>query len=95
MTTSRRRFLGSSAAALAGLSLWGLGTRAFGETSGNPPGAGEEILVFRNGTVLPVDAAFSEHSALAIRGNRILAVGDEKTVMAAAGKRSRKGASTS
>ena len=47
---------------------------------------GAGAVVFRNGVVLPVDSAFSQHSALAIRGNEIIAVGDEDAVMAAAGE---------
>jgi predicted amidohydrolase YtcJ len=46
---------------------------------------GPAITVFRNGIVLPVDAAFSEHAALAVRGNRILAAGTADEVMAVAG----------
>ncbi|SDL67705.1 amidohydrolase [Aliiruegeria lutimaris] len=41
--------------------------------------------VFTNGTVLTVDAAFSEAEAIAVRGNRILAVGADAEVRAAAG----------
>jgi predicted amidohydrolase YtcJ len=44
------------------------------------------VTVFVNGTILPVDAAFSEHEALAISGNRILAVGNRDDVIAAAGR---------
>jgi predicted amidohydrolase YtcJ len=62
---------------LAGLALWGHGHGS--------EGAASDVVVFRNGVVLPVDSAFSEHSALAIRGNRILAIGGEDAVMAAAG----------
>jgi hypothetical protein len=46
---------------------------------------GEPVTLFRGGTILTVDAAFSEAEALAIRGNRILAVGTEAAVRAAAG----------
>jgi predicted amidohydrolase YtcJ len=42
--------------------------------------------VFLNGTVLPVDALFSEHSALAIRDGRILAVGRDQDVLKRAGR---------
>ena len=42
-------------------------------------------VVLRGATVLPVDPAFSAHEAIAIRGNRILAVGTEDQVRAAAG----------
>jgi len=41
--------------------------------------------VFKGGTVLPVDAAFSQVQAMAIRGNKVLAVGSEADVMKAAG----------
>jgi predicted amidohydrolase YtcJ len=51
--------------------------------------ADSDTTVFLNGTVLPVDAAFSEHEALAISGNRILAVGKRDEVLAAAGRRAR------
>ncbi len=42
-------------------------------------------VVILGATVLPVDPAFSAHEAIAIRGNRILAVGTEDHVRAAAG----------
>lgn len=41
--------------------------------------------VFTGGTILTVDARFSEAEAVAIRGNRILAVGDAAAVRDAAG----------
>ena len=44
-----------------------------------------ETRVFRGGTILTVDRSFSEAEAIAIRGNRIIAVGSEARVMAAAG----------
>ncbi|MGI9393876.1 MAG: amidohydrolase [Boseongicola sp.] len=42
-------------------------------------------VVFRGGTVLPVDAAFSQHTALAIRGNKILGVGSDADMTSLAG----------
>jgi predicted amidohydrolase YtcJ len=45
-----------------------------------------EIRVFRGGTILTVDKTFSEAEAIAIRGNKILAVGREADVRKAAGK---------
>ena len=45
----------------------------------------ETTTVFAGGTVLTVDAEFSEAQAIAIRGNKILAVGSEAEVRAAAG----------
>ena len=47
------------------------------------------ITVFVNGTVLPVDAGFSEYEALAISGNKILAIGSRDDVLAAAGRGAR------
>lgn len=45
----------------------------------------ETTTIFTNGTILTVDADFSEAEAIAIRGERILAVGSEADVRAAAG----------
>ncbi|UCG85445.1 MAG: amidohydrolase, partial [Gemmatimonadota bacterium] len=42
--------------------------------------------VFTNGTILTVDSDFSEAVAIAIRGNRILSVGTDAEVLAAAGR---------
>ncbi len=47
--------------------------------------AGSAVTVLVGGTVLSVDAAFSVHEALAISGNKILAVGSRDEVLAAAG----------
>ena len=43
------------------------------------------VIVFKGGTVLPVDAAFSQHSALAIRGNKVLGVGSDEDMTSLAG----------
>ncbi len=52
-----------------------------------PQASGEErVTVFYGGTILTVDEAFSEAEAIAIRGNKILAVGSTADVRAAAGK---------
>lgn len=45
----------------------------------------QTTTIFTGGTVLTVDAAFSEAEAIAIRGNLILAVGSEAEVRAAVG----------
>lgn len=45
----------------------------------------ERIVVFRGGTVLPVDSAFSEHAAIAIRGNKIIGVGSDEGMTSLAG----------
>ncbi|UCH74279.1 MAG: amidohydrolase family protein [Rhodospirillales bacterium] len=82
MTYDRRAFIRHGAGALAGLWLAGSG-RAFAQQ------AGAETIVFRNGVVLPVDAGFSQHAALAIRGNRVLAVGSNEAVVNAAGRGAR------
>lgn len=41
--------------------------------------------VFVNATVLPVDEEFSQHEALAIRGNQILGVGNRESILKLAG----------
>jgi predicted amidohydrolase YtcJ len=46
----------------------------------------EVATVFTGGTVLTVDSAFSQVEAIAIRGNKILAVGTDAQVRAAAGE---------
>jgi predicted amidohydrolase YtcJ len=46
----------------------------------------EVATVFTGGTVLTVDSAFSQAEAIAIRGNKILAVGTDAQVRAAAGE---------
>ncbi len=72
---SRRNFLKGSAAVAAVSSLWPI------------LGCGEEFTttIVTGGTILTVDAEFSEAEAFAIRGNRILAVGKEQEVRAIAG----------
>ena len=84
---NRRRFVQAGTTAMVGVSMWGCGretqpTAGAGDTSATFSDGG---TVFRNGIVLPVDAAFSEHTALAIRGNQIVAVGNEDAVMGAVG----------
>lgn len=62
-----------------------LPTPAAAPTGSRPPRVRTGTTVFVGATVLPVDAAFSEAEALAIRDGRILAVGSETDVRAAAG----------
>ena len=45
----------------------------------------QATTVFTGGTVMTVDAEFSEAEAIAVRGNRILAVGTDSEVREAAG----------
>jgi predicted amidohydrolase YtcJ len=75
---NRRQFV-YGAGALLGSTLVGCGKQ-------RQQTADSGITVFVNGTVLPVDAAFSEYEALAISGNKILAVGSRDDVLAAAGR---------
>src|SRR5262249_1026592 len=42
-------------------------------------------LVFHNGQVLTVDRAFTRAQALAVRGDRLVGVGDDSAVLALAG----------
>jgi adenine deaminase len=78
---NRRQFV-YGAGAVFGSMLLGCGRE------GQQP-VDSDTTVFLNGTVLPVDAAFSEHEALAISGNKILAVGKRDDVLAAAGRGAR------
>jgi predicted amidohydrolase YtcJ len=78
---NRRQFV-YGAGAVLGSTLAGCGRQS-------TPEADSDVAVFVNGTILPVDAAFSEHEALAISGNKILAVGKRDDVLAAAGRGAR------
>jgi predicted amidohydrolase YtcJ len=74
-TVSRRTFIAGTIGLVglaATLPKWSLAAKA-------------EVTVFRGGTILTVDGDFSEAEALAIRGNRIIAVGTESEVLAVAG----------
>ncbi len=77
MSLGRRDFMkaGAASASLAALMPGGAAAQA----------ADPVTTVFIGGTILTVDAAFSEAEAIAIRGERILAVGSEADVRAAAG----------
>jgi len=77
-TLNRRKFVYGAGAVL--------GSTVFGCGKAREQAAGPGVTVFVNGTVLPVDTAFSVHEALAISGNRILAVGSRGEVLAAAGR---------
>ena len=61
------------------------GIGACSRNGSDPEPGGPPATVFRNGIVLPVDSAFSEHSAFAIQGERIIAVGDDAHVSDVAG----------
>lgn len=64
MPYSRRWFIQLSTGAIAGFPLWGCSRDAAPTVTES---SNSRTTVFINGTVLPVDAAFSEHSAIAIR----------------------------
>ena len=66
-----------------------LGSTVLGCTRQQEPMADSEVIAFVNGTVLPVDAAFSEHAAFAIAGNKVLGVGSRDDVLALAGRAAR------
>lgn len=72
----RRGFLKGGLAAAGIASLW----------PGSAQAQDGRTTVFTGGTVLTVDADFSEADAIAIRGNKILAVGSDIKVRKAAGK---------
>jgi hypothetical protein len=72
---------------LAGLALWGAAACATREA--RPESAETADLILMNGRVTTLDEARPEASALAVRGGRILAVGDEARVRALAGPSTR------
>jgi len=78
---NRREFVYGAGAAL-GSTLVGCGKQ-------EEQTADSAVTVFVNGTVLPVDSAFSEHESLAISGNKVLAVGNRDDVLATAGRGAR------
>ena len=71
----RRDFMKTSAAGVGLAAVMGRGARA----------QSQSVTVFTNGNVLTVDDDFSEVEAIALRGNRILAVGTDGEVRAVAG----------
>ncbi len=73
MSINRRRFVGASAGALAALALPGCSREAPFQME---PRTSGKVTLFRNGVVLPMDPGFSQVSAIAIQGKRILALGD-------------------
>ena len=77
-SVSRRRFLYGAGAVM--------GSALLGCSRSPEQAADAAITLFENGIVLPVDAGFSECNALAISGNRIVAVGDRADVVAAIGR---------
>lgn len=72
----RRDFL-KAGAAVAGVSMLPAGKAAAQSSA---------VTVLKGGTILTVDAEFSEAEAIAVQGDRIIAVGSEAEVMAAAGE---------
>lgn len=67
-----------------------VGSALVGCSRNREQSANSGITVFENGTILPVDAAFSEHEAFAISGNSVLAIGSRDDVLAMAGRGARK-----
>ncbi len=83
LSLSRRDLLKSGAAAASLAALMPQ------EGQAQTASQAQTTTVFTNGTVLTVDDDFSEVEAIAIRGNRILAVGTDGEVRAAAGDAAR------
>ena len=78
---NRRQFVYGTGA-LLGTTLFGCGSRNAQQNLPTP-------IVFENGTILPVDPAFSEFDALAIAGDRVISGGSSAEVRAAAGGQAR------
>ena len=76
-----RRDFNRGSAALAGAVLAGSAALL-----GRPAQAQAATRIFTGGTILTVDGSFSEAEAIAIRGEKILAVGSDAAVRAAAGQ---------
>lgn len=74
VTLSRRTLLAGAVAAAGGTLLL------------RTAHANDAATMFTGGTILTVDGSFSQAEAIAIRGNRIVAVGRDDEVRAAAGK---------
>jgi predicted amidohydrolase YtcJ len=90
---TRRRFLkaagiGASAGLLSGAPKGGAQTQ-MAETSPVGTGRGSADLVLRNGKVITVDAAFTIAQAIAIAGERIVAVGPDAAMAAQIGPATR------
>jgi len=79
---TRRKFLKLASSTVAGSLIWGCQDRESAYLDSKESG----LVVFHNGTVLPVDASFSEQQAFAIHENKIVAVGSNETILALAGK---------
>jgi urease alpha subunit len=62
---------------------------AFGLTVASPARAQDADTVLVNGTILAVDAAFSTHDALAVRGGKIVAIGRTADIRKLAGSGTR------
>ncbi|MBD8894357.1 amidohydrolase [Roseibium litorale] len=75
----RRDFVKGGVATIGALGL-------VGYSGGSAKAQDGTTRVFSGGTILTVDKAFSEAGAIAIKGNKILAVGSEADVRAAAGE---------
>lgn len=83
--TSRRDFLkgAASASAAAALATWGVGSGAALAQTSAPDGIAD--IIFRGGPVLTMDTARPRAEALAVRGERILAVGSLQEIDARRG----------
>ena len=79
---TRRKFLQLACGTAAGSLLWGCQDKQ----SVSQDNKGSGLTIFHNGTVLPVDANFSEYQAFAFHENKIVAVGSNESIMALAGK---------
>lgn len=81
-TYTRRKFLQLACGTAAGSLVWGCQDKQSASLDTKDNG----LTVFHNGTVLPVDAGFSEQQAFAIHENKIVAVGSNEEILALAGK---------
>lgn len=80
-SSTRRQVLKLACGTVVSSLLWGCQDKK----SSLPDSIARKITVFYNGIILPVDNNFSEQQAFAIQNNQILAVGNNETILSAAG----------
>lgn len=82
---TRRQLLKIACGTMASSVLWGCRDKHLGSSIH----AVSKINVFHNGTILPVDDAFSEHEAFAFQDNKILAIGSSDEIISLAGSKAK------
>lgn len=82
---TRRKLLKLACGTAASSLIFGCHSDTSSTLVANP----DELTIFYGGTVLPVDSEFSEHQAMAVSGNRIIATGSNESILALGGKKAK------